>query len=351
MRITSLAFRPLRGRAGLLAATVLLAGSLVWPGSALARRVTDGCGRAVDIPDAVARVVTAGGTPSLNAFLVALGKGGEIVNGLPQGLHGGQWKYQGVFAPQVTTAPVVSSMGPSWTPDLEALMALRADLVLVESTATADMLSARGFPAYCLSWREPTAVSRALADLGDALGATARAKALQAAFAANLDRVARATADIPPDKRVKALYIRASGLMIPMVSTARFLIEKAGGTYAAPAGLSLEHPRISPEQLLAWDPDVLLVFNKKEVNEVLSDPRYATLSAVKRHAVAAVPFGMHGYTHFTPEQILAVLWMGKTLYPKRFKDMDLVAEAKDFYARFFGRELTDGQVREILRLP
>ena len=35
-----------------------------------------------DIPDAVARVVTAGGTPSLNAFLCALGKGDAIVNGL-----------------------------------------------------------------------------------------------------------------------------------------------------------------------------------------------------------------------------------------------------------------------------
>lgn len=318
---------------------------------ALARTVRDGCGRTVDIPDRVTRVVTAGGTPALNAFLCALGKGGDIVNGLPQGLHGAQWKYQAVFAPQVAAAPAVSSMGPAWTPDFETLQTLPHDLVLVSSPATADMLAARGFTAYCLTWRDPTAVAETITRLGEVLGARDQADRLQAAFAANLDRVAKATADIPPEKRRKALYIRAETLMIPMVSTARFLVEQAGGVYAAPADLSLEHPRIGPEQLLDWDPDVLLVFNPREVAMVMSDPRYAGLSAVRRRAVVAVPFGMHGFTHYTPEQILAVLWMGKTLYPERFPDLDLVAETKAFYGRFFGKELSDAQAREILRQP
>lgn len=349
MQHTNLTHRPFRLAKAV--PVVIAALLLVWPGTSLARQIVDGCGRAVDIPDHIERVVTAGGTPALNAFLCALGKGGEIVNGLPPGLHGGQWKYQGVFAPQVESAPVVSSMGPSWTPDLEALMALPNDLVLVESAATADMLAGRGFPAYCLAWHGPEAVSEAITHLGEVLGAEKQATELLASFQANLARVARATADIPAKERVKALYIRAEGLMIPMVSTARFLIEKAGGVYAAPADLSLEHPRISPEQLLAWDPDVLFVFNKNEIATILSDPRYSGLSAVKRRAVQAVPFGMHGYTHFTPEQILAVLWMGKALYPQHFSDLDMMAETRNFYGRFFGKELSDAQIQEILRLP
>ncbi len=349
MRRTSHFRAPRRAAAG--AAGTLLALLLAWPGTAPARQAEDGCGRSVDIPDAVARVVTAGGTPSLNAFLCALGKGDAIVNGLPQGLHGGQWKFQGVFAPQVENAPVVSAMGPAWTPDLEALMALPSDLVLVESAATADMLAARGINAYCLSWRDPDAVTETITRLGDVMGAKEQAARLLAAFAANKERVARATADIPPDKRVKALYIRVDGLMLPMVATARFLVEQAGGVYAAPPDLSLEHPRISPEQLLAWNPDVLLVFNPKEVASVLADPRFSGLSAVRRGAVVAVPFGMHGFTHFTPEQILAILWMGKTLYPERFADLDMPAETRRFYADFFGHALSDAQVRDLLRLP
>lgn len=332
---------------GMAFLVLVLAGA----GNARARMVLDGCGRTVELPAKITRVVTAGGTPSLNAFLCALGKGGTIVNGLPPGLRGPRWKYQAVFAPQVATAPVVSSMGPAWTPDFEALQALPHDLVLVSSPATADMLTVRGFRAYCLGWRDPTAVAATIVRLGDVLGAKAQADRLLAAFAANLDRVAKVAADIPPEKRRKALYIRAETLMLPMVSTARFLVEKAGGVYAAPPGLPLEHPRIGPEQLLAWDPDVLFVFSPKEVDMVLSDPRYAGLSAVRRRAVYPVPCGMHGFTHFTPEQILAVLWMGKRLYPERFADLDLVAATKDFYGRFFGRALTDAEARDILRQP
>lgn len=333
------------GWTGLLLAGLLLVGA----SQGLARQVTDGCGRTVELPDTITRVVTAGGTPSFNAFLCALGKGDTIVNGLPQGLHGRQWQFQTVFAPQVATAPVVAAMGPDWTPDLEALQALPNDLVLVASRNTADRLAGLGFRAYCLNWRDADAVFTTLDRLGDVMDVKPRAEAIKAAFTANLERVAKATADIAPDKRVKAIYIRAGTMMIPMVSTARFLIEKAGGRYAAPADLSLEHPRIGYEQLLAWNPDVLLVFSPREVKQVLADPRLTGLSAVRRKAVYAVPFGMHGFTHFTPEQALAVLWMGKTLYPERFADLDLVAATKAFYARFFGQEPTDAQVREILR--
>ena len=106
--------------------------------------------------------------------------------------------------------------GADWAPDLEAVQALPHDLVLVASRETADRLAARGFRAYCLTWRDPDSVFTTLDLLGDVMDATPRAAALKAAFTANLDRVAKATADIPPDKRVKAIYIRAGTMMIPM---------------------------------------------------------------------------------------------------------------------------------------
>jgi hypothetical protein len=54
---------------------------------------------------------------------------------------------------------------------------------------------------------------------------------------------------------------------------------------------------------------------------------------------------------FTPEQILAVLRRGKTLYPERFADRDMPAETRRFYADFFGRAPSDAQVRDLLRPP
>ena len=63
-------------------------------------------------------------------------------------------------------------MGPDWAPDLEALQALPHDLVLVASRETANRLAARGFRAYCLTWRDPDSVFTTLDLLGDVMCVT-----------------------------------------------------------------------------------------------------------------------------------------------------------------------------------
>ena len=60
------------------------------------------------------------------------------------------------------------------------------------------------------------------------------------------------------------------------------------------------------------------------------------------------PVGAHTWEHRTAEQPLTVLSTAKTLYPALFVDLDLAAEVKVFYRNFFGHDLTDAQVTEIL---
>ena len=45
---------------------------------------------------------------------------------------------------------------------------------------------------------------------------------------------------------------------------------------------------------------------------------------------------------------LGLLWTAKQLYPQRFADLDMVAECKVFYKEFFGLELTDEVINNIL---
>jgi len=94
--------------------TVLLVCLLSGPVRAAAdphqRTVVDMAGRQVSVPREIRRVVTAGGTPAVNAFIATLGRGDR-------------WKYQRLFIP-AADGPVVSGMGPGWVPDLEALRAV-----------------------------------------------------------------------------------------------------------------------------------------------------------------------------------------------------------------------------------
>jgi len=48
------------------------------------------------------------------------------------------------------------------------------------------------------------------------------------------------------------------------------------------------------------------------------------------------------------ETPLAILWTAKTIYPEYFQDLDIEAEAKDFYQTFFNFEVSDELMQRIM---
>lgn len=329
---------------------VCAAGATVRAGRSQAegrRIVTDLCGRRVSLPAHITRAVTAEGTPSVNSFLMGLGKAGLIVNGLPPSMRGPHWNYQRYFAPQLAGQPAVSVTGTAWVPNLEVLQGLPHDVVFVVTPTMADLLESRGFTAFCLGWHRPGAMALAVTRLGEILECPDRARAWVDYFQQVQDRVAARLTDLPPEKRCSVLYLRSEG---PTSSrTIRDLVIRAGGRYVAPPALPLPNLMVGAERLMEWDPDVLLVMGPREARAVMTDPRYAVLRAVREKRVYAVPSGALAFTHPTPERALGVLWMAKRFYPDRFADVDMDAEARDFYRRFFDRPLSEAQVRDILR--
>jgi iron complex transport system substrate-binding protein len=102
------------------------------------------------------------------------------------------------------------------------------------------------------------------------------------------------------------------------------------------------------EQLLAWDPDILIVTSREDVAAVLAKPRFRTLKAVRAGRILVIPFGAHIWGNRTAEQPLTLLWAAQHFHPDLFQDMDLAAETQAFYRDLFGTALSAAQVREIL---
>ena len=75
---------------------------------------------------------------------------------------------------------------------------------------------------------------------------------------------------------------------------------------------------------------------------------FAGLRAVRENKLHVVPVGAHTWTNRTAEQPLTVLWAARTFPPRRYAQWDLSAEARRFYADFFGTRLSDPQIAEIL---
>ena len=103
------------------------------------------------------------------------------------------------------------------------------------------------------------------------------------------------------------------------------------------------HPKVEKEQLLAWNPDVIMLVNGplKEksltVDDVLADPMLQELNAVKNKRVYESGSYYIYWMHPTVAACLGVLQMSKAMYPERFEDISVTERANEFCTKFFGK--------------
>ncbi len=308
------------------------------------KTIVDMYGRTVNIPSTVHSVVTAGGTPAVNSFVFALGAQDTITNGLPGAIDGKNWKMQTLFAPKLASLPTVSNGGPEWDINVEALHTIAHDVVFVVNQNSAESLAQKGFCVVALQWSTPYSVKETMTLLGEILGLQNRAAAYNDYYDRTLRFVAQKVAHV--SHRPKALYLRYTNFSLPMVSTATWMIEHAGGINVA-ANVK-DHATISIEQLLTWNPDFLFVWNTQEKEAIYRDKRLLGLNAIQNQKVFAMPMGSHVWTHYTPEQPLAVLWAAEKFFPLAFQDVSIPQEIVSFYTTFFGVTLDEEHVGKIL---
>ena len=84
---------------------------------------------------------------------------------------------------------------------------------------------------------------------------------------------------------------------------------------------------VSMEDLVRWNPDVILVGRQYSLDLVFKDERWAGIAAVKNGRVYATPEGVF-YWDGGPEGVLLMEFVAKLLYPERFAGLDMVAEVQ-----------------------
>ena len=309
------------------------------------RVVVDMAGHPVTVPDTIHRVVTLGPVPVLNSFIFALGKGDTIVNGLPGNLGGPRWKYQYLIAPTLKDRPIVQ--GPEGGPAVEDILALAPDAVLTMDMRTVEAMARVGLPVIYLSWRRPEDAKAVLRLLAELYGTPEAAERYGRYFDATLARVAARIDRQPEAGRPRVLYASLGRLTQPHL-IAEWWIARAGGRSVTSDGRTAESLTFSLEQLLAWDPEVLILANPAEVADAYADPRLAGIAAVRNRRVHAIPMGAHLWGNRTIEQPLTVLWAARIIRPDLFPDLDLDRELATFYAAIFRFDLTPEMIAEIL---
>jgi len=321
----------------------VLACCLMLPGAGAARVVRDMSGDALELPARVERVVTLGATPVLNSLLFALGAGDRIINGLPEFALQPRWNYQYRFAPHLAGRPSLANADR--TPNLEALLLAEPDLILSMDRASVQNLRRVGLPAFHLAWAEPGDIKTAIALLADLLGTPDAARRYAAHFDRMLDTVEQGLRDASP-VYPRVLYFNPRSMSRPH-AIADWWIAAAGGI-SVTAGRGAHAGSFGLEQLLAWDPDILIVSSPAEAASVRSDPRFAALRAVRDGRVLVTPCGAHIWGNRTAEQPLTVLWAATHFHPEAFAHINLGEHVQAFYRDVFATPLSPEQVADIL---
>ncbi len=104
-------------------------------------------------------------------------------------------------------------------------------------------------------------------------------------------------------------------------------------------------PTISFEELMVYDPDIIISQNEEFFQNIFNDLKWKTLRAVKNKNVFLAPKTPFNWIDRPPSfmRILGVHWLASRMYPKSYP-YDLEKKIIDFYELFFGKTLTKEEI-------
>jgi len=98
------------------------------------------------------------------------------------------------------------------------------------------------------------------------------------------------------------------------------------------------------EQILDWNPDVILFSQSPYFETAKDDPLWQAVSAIESGRYYDVPVGPYNWMGFPPgvQRLLGMMWMGKLLCGE-LADYDLYEETAQYFDLFYHSELTREQ--------
>lgn len=343
-----------RGWPALLLVVAGLATLVVAPGHAAprTRTIVDSAGRRIEVPARIERVFAAGPTASILVYSLAPDRLVGWDRPLPPAAR------PFLPAPYAALPTLGRLTGRGGTANIEAVLAAQPDVIVDYGVVRPTYVSLAervqqqtGIP-YVLIDGGLSAIPRAYELLGRLLDVPALATE-RGQYAARLLRdVDERVARVPHDVRPRVYYGRGpQGLQtglegsINVESLERLGVRNVAAEHAGRGGLVT----VSLEQILAWNPDVIVTIDAGFAAAVGSDPRWRDVNAVHRGRVYLAPLLPFPWIDFPPSvnRLIGLAWLGRIFYPDVFTE-DLRQQARRFYALFYHRGPDERQLRELL---
>ena len=328
--------------------------SLLFSTPGAGRPFIDAAGRTVEVPEKAARILAAG--PPASVLLYTLAPTRMV--GWSRAPYPDEKRY---LARETWDLPTTGRLtGRGNTANVEAVLALKPDLI-VDVGATdatyaslADRVQAQtGIPYILLDGRFPQ-IPETYRVLGRALGEETRAEELAAYAERTLAEVGAAVGSLPPDQRPRVYYGRGPrGLETGLSGSINTeIIEAAGGRNVAEAAGRGGLATVSPEQVLAWDPDVILTLDAPFRSALATEALWSGLKAVRAGRVHQAPRLPFGWFDAPPgvNRLIGLRWLAGLLHPGRFPQ-PIEAETRRFYRLFYHVDLGPDAIAALFSDP
>lgn len=318
------------------------------------RVVVDQLGRRVTIPQKVNRVVCLM-HHSLNIMLEL--QAGDTLVGIIKNWD--KLLFEGVkdIYPRLKTLPTPGDLN---TVNMEEIIKLNPDVVIVTHYFPSNLikkmedagLAVIAISLYTADFEQASKQNPKLLDpdkaytvglkqgvtlLGEVLGRQAKTKELNDFIVEKRALVGNRVADIPEAKRTRCYIANPDLNTYGSGKYPGVIMNRAGGVNVAS---NIDgYKQVDMEQILAWNPQVIFIQDRyaNVAQQIKKDASWNGITAVKEHRVYVTPEYVKPWGHPCPESMaLGELWMGKKLYPDRFKDIDLPKIVNEFYTRFYG---------------
>lgn len=226
--------------------------------------------------------------------------------------------------------------GSSDTVNVEYLLSLKPDLVISNDGKMVEKIREVGIPVYVFDKESPDKIMNCIAVLGELLGRAEKAKEINSYFKGKLSYIKEKTSSYSENNKVK-VYVSGSKLFGTFGKDyfQTFMIENAGGISVS-STISGGKIDISLEQLLKWNPDVIILtaYTPDSVKDVLSNSSLLTLKAVKEKKVYKLPTYIVSWDTPAPESFLGTMWIANKIYPQELA-FDIEKEIKEFYLKVY----------------
>lgn len=313
--------------------------------------VIDSFGREVKVPEKVERIAA---LYSFAGYAVCLlGSGNDLV-AVPGGLQ--RDVLLGSLFPKILDASVPRSGGAI---NIEELLRIKPDLVIIRGDTAVDekekeKLDKSGLPYIIVEFSNIKEQQEAISIIGEALGKAEEAEIYNAYYDNLLETVEQIVRDIPAEERIRVYHSENQALRTTHENSLSADLSRAAGIINVSIGEDLtlqgNDYYASIEQVLLWDPEIIIANEIASVSMIKSHPHWSGVRAVQEGKVYKLPQGISRWGHpGSVETPLALLWIANTAYPEKFNHIDMKKEIAYYYKTFFNVEIEEEMIELILK--